>query len=147
MELNQRVWSRALSLVLVLAVLATAAALIYSAANPAVADRYTEFYVLGRDGRAGNYPATLAAGEEAEVLVGIVNREQENTAYRVEIVASGVEITGTDFIQLENGEKYEQPMRFRLDAPGPSQRVEILLYKQGLGEVYESLYLLVNVEG
>ncbi len=41
-------------------------------------ERFTEFYILGLEGKADNYPDELTVGEEGRVILGIVNHEHED---------------------------------------------------------------------
>ena len=137
--------SRALSVVLGLIILGAIAALIYVVMVPAPEDAFTEFYLLGPDGKAADYPARLKAGEEGKVSLVIVNRENETTSYRVEIKTGEVTADVLEPIVLEHGEQFEQPVTFTLNKPGDEQRVEFLLYKEGQSGIYDSLHLLVDV--
>jgi uncharacterized membrane protein len=135
---------RLLSAVLVLALLGAAAALIYHITSPPT-EKLTEFYILNAEGIAGDYPNQLDAGEEANLVLGIINREQATVTYRVDINIEGQTINILGPLTLGDGEKLEQPVTFTPDKPGENQKVEFLLYKQGQSDVLESLYLLVNV--
>ena len=46
-------------------------------------EQFTEFYILGVDGKAENYPKQAALGEPVELILGSVNREHVVTSYRV----------------------------------------------------------------
>jgi uncharacterized membrane protein len=131
----------------ILAILIALGILIYSMATPKAGERFTEFYILGPGGQAVDYPEKLMVGVEAEVIVGIINREQEAMTYRVAVVKEGVEINELGPITLEHNDRFERRIGFTLDKPGASQKVEFLLYKQGQSQVYKSLYLPVDVTG
>ena len=118
----------------------------YTIAHPPNPERYTEFYLLGPEGKAADYPEELAVGEEGRVVVGIVNREQAVLSYRLEIRANGVSTGGIEWVQLEPDQKWEEEAAFALDRIGDRQKVEFLLYRQDQDEVYESLYLWVDVD-
>jgi len=49
----------------------------YVIAVPKVGERFTEFYILGLNGKAMDYPSELKLGEGGKVIVGIANREHE----------------------------------------------------------------------
>ena len=70
------VWGRVLSIILALVILGALGALGHTIANPK-AKELTEFYILGLEGKAIDYPDELMVGEEGKVLMGIINREQE----------------------------------------------------------------------
>ena len=138
--------SKTLSVVLGLIILGAIAALIYVTIVPAPEDAFTEFYILGPDGKAADFPAQLEAGEEGTVILVIVNREHEMTSYRVETRIDGVTQSELGPIALEHGGRFERAVSFPPEKPGGEQKVEFLLYKQGQIAVYQSLYLWVDVE-
>lgn len=140
-------WNKVISAVLVIAVLGTIGALGYVLVTPNVEERFTEFYVFGPEGQAENYPEELAVGEEAEVIVGIINRERETATYRVEIVIGGVKSNEAGPMTLENDMKWEKELSFIPGVAGDKQKVEFLLYKNNdESEPYlKPLYLWINV--
>jgi len=138
--------NKVLSTVLILAILGALGTLAYIIATPEVGERFTEFYILGPEGKATDYPSELKVGEEARVLVGVVNRERETMSYRIEVRIDGVINNEVESIVLEHKEKLERIVTFTPDKPGERQKVEFLLYKQGQTKVYQSLYLWINVK-
>jgi len=138
--------NKVLSAVLILAILGALGTLAYIIATPEVGERFTEFYILGPEGKATDYPSELKVGEEARVLVGVVNRERETMSYRIEVRIDGVINNEVESIVLEHKEKLERIVTFTPDKPGERQKVEFLLYKQGQTKVYQSLYLWINVK-
>ena len=140
------VWDRVLSIILALAVMGALGMLGYTVAVPKTGERFTEFYILGLSGEAEGYPKLLALGEEGKVVVGIINREQEVVTYRVEVKIDLVIINEVGPVTLEHDEKWEKIAGFTPDRAGDKQRIEFLLYKQGQSEVYQGLYLWVNVQ-
>ena len=83
-------WDKALSAILIVSILAAVSVLGYTLATPKVGEKFTEFYVLGPGGEASGYPTDLLVGEEASVILGVINHEQEETSYLIEIVVDGV---------------------------------------------------------
>jgi uncharacterized membrane protein len=144
------------SLVIVVVIAVAIASLTYIVATPKVkvGEKFTEFYILGPDGRAENYPTELRVGEEGDVIVGIVNHEQENASYRVEIWIDGEQTTlwinGEARYEidagLENEEKWEEEVGFVPQKAGEKQKVEFVLYKEGEPYFKEPPYLWINVE-
>ncbi len=138
-------WDKALSLVLVVAILAAISVLGYVLATPKVGEKFTEFYILGPEGEAADYPTTLSVGEQAVVMLGIVNREQGIVDYRVEIVIDGTAFNEIGIITLENEGKWEELVTFSANHSGNDQKVEFLLYRDGQSEVYRSIHLWIDV--
>ena len=141
---GEGVLDRALSIILAVALLGALVALVYTLANPKV-DPFTEFYILGLDGKATDYPQELSVGETGKVLMGIINREQETATYWVEITINGVKNKKLGMVTLEDDEEWKQIVGFIPDKAGDNQKVEFLLYRQGYDGVYRSLHLWVNV--
>ena len=135
-----------LSVALVLIIFVTIAALTYSVAVPATGEKFTEFYVLNSEGKAADYPQNLAVGEKAQVIVGIVNREQEQVSYRLEVRINQLQTTDLGPLVLKQGEKWQETITVQPATAGNNQKVEFLLYKSGQSEVYRSVYILVNVK-
>lgn len=76
---------RALTVVLVISIISSMAALVYVVAVPNDGESYTEFYILGPDGKADGYPSNLTVGESASIIIGIANHENQVVEYTVEI--------------------------------------------------------------
>ncbi|MFC2002628.1 DUF1616 domain-containing protein [Chloroflexota bacterium] len=74
---------KVLSIILIAAVLGAIGTLGYVIATPNPGETFTEFYILGMEGKAENYPKELVVGEEQTVIVGIINREHESVIYRL----------------------------------------------------------------
>ncbi len=137
--------SKILSIIIAAIIIGAIVALIHTLTAPPV-DKFTEFYILGIEGKAVGYPKQLKVGEEARLILGISNQEQKAISYSVDIKIDGVMTGGLGPIALEHGEKFEQVVTFMPDKPGDEQKVEFLLYKLGESEVYESIHLWVSVQ-
>jgi uncharacterized membrane protein len=96
-QVRRFIWKRQtrfdkfLSVVLVLAIVGVIGTVGYLATHPKVGERFTEFYILGAEGKAVGYSTELKLGDRGELILGIVNHEQEKTSYRVEIMVDGIE--------------------------------------------------------
>jgi uncharacterized membrane protein len=138
--------NKIMSAVLILAILGAVATLIYAVFFQEPGDAYTEFYILGPGGKATDYPTQLKVGEDGKLTLVIVSEEREMTSYRVEIRIDGVLISELGQIVLEHGERFERDISFTPEKPGREQKVEFLLYNHRKSGIYDSLYLLVDVE-
>lgn len=76
---------RALSAILLLAIVAAVATTIYVVVVPKEGEKFTEFYILGEKGKAADYPTDLYAGKAASVIIGVGNHEYRNVTYIVEL--------------------------------------------------------------
>lgn len=138
--------SKALSIVLVAAILVAIGAIVYLVAVPHVGEKFTEFYVLGLDGKAEDYPREVKVGQEAKVILGMVSHEYENTSYRVEVTIDGLRDKEIGPIVLADKEKWEKQVSFTPTGVGENRKVEFLLYKGGQVEPYLSLRLWIDVK-
>lgn len=142
---SSKVLNNSLYIIIILAILGAITALIYITATPISREKFTEFYILGAEGKATDYPTQLNVGEEARLILGIGNQEQDVVSYRVEIKINGTVNGEAGPIILKHNEKSEQAVTFTPTSPGDEQKVEFLLYKEGQSDVYESLHLWIDV--
>ena len=137
---------RVLTVVLIVSILGAVGTLVYASTNPKIGERFTEFYILGLDGNATDYPKELMVGEEGKVIVGIVNQEHEDAVtYRVEITIDGADSGTIESLALDHDEKWEGEVIFIPEKAGEDQKVEFILYKNGEDEPYRSLHLWLDV--
>ena len=76
---------KVLTVILVISIIASIITLIYIIVTPKQGERFTEFYILGPGGKACDYPTKLRVGQEASIIIGIVNHEGRTVNYTVEI--------------------------------------------------------------
>ena len=136
---------RILLVLLAVAIIGAIGTLIYVVHIPETGERFTEFYILGPEGKAENYPGTFALGEEAKVTLGIVNHENEVTEYTIRIIIAGEKVREVGPITLADEEKWEQPVSFAPKKVGEDQLVEFRLYKGGSPNVDQAPRLWIDV--
>jgi uncharacterized membrane protein len=134
---------RVLAGVLALVMIAAVGILAYVLVTPNEKERFTEFYLLGTEGRMTDYPAELAAGETATVRLVIVSYERRPTSYRVEMQIDGAARREIGPVTLGHEEEWQQEVLVTPTDTG-NQKVEFLLYKDNAREVYRSLSLLIE---
>jgi len=76
---------KALTVILIIAIISSIATLGYVITHPKPGEKFTEFYILGPNGKAADYPTKLFVGENATVILGIANHEYRNVTYYVEV--------------------------------------------------------------
>jgi uncharacterized membrane protein len=76
---------KALIVILIVVIIITLATFVYVAITSKPVKTYTEFYLLGPDGRVLDYPKDLNKGENATVSIGITNHEDLTMEYTIEI--------------------------------------------------------------
>jgi len=74
-----------LTIIMVVAILSSVVALAYMVVVPRGGEKFTEFYILGPNGKASDYPHNLTIGQNASVIVGIANHEQRQVQYFVQL--------------------------------------------------------------
>lgn len=134
-----------LSILLIVILGVAICATVFIAIYPHPSEPFTELYLLGPSGKASGYPTNLSLGQNATVVVGVINRENAEVSYR--LVADFNNTTfATKSFTLANNEKWEQPLSFTATQPGASQKVTFDLFKGSDANVYRSVYLLVAVK-
>ncbi|ASJ08363.1 hypothetical protein A3L11_03595 [Thermococcus siculi] len=76
---------KALTVFLIIAILASIGTLGYVITHPKPGETFTEFYILGPGGNATDYPTDLRVGQNGTVIIGIVNHEHRNVTYYVQM--------------------------------------------------------------
>ena len=168
----QRRTHRALQIVLIIVILGVLGTLGYLITRLNVSDKITEFYALGVNDQATDYPSDfiMENGQVVSVVYGslstvyteqwgtltlsIVNHEGQDMTYSVTMDIDGTQV-GIPFqggtvdtigpITLKPEEKWEQEIGIEPQHPGSNQEVEIFLYKDGGAEPYLNLDLWINV--
>lgn len=136
---------KALNVVLAISVIAAVSTLIYTAANPKPGEKFSEFYILGAEGIADDYPEEIVLGENGWVTVGIVNREYTTAVYSVEVLIQGQKTATLGPVELKHEEKHESRVTFTPQNAGENQKVEFILYKDSSNEGYLDLHIWIDV--
>ena len=146
MELKRTGWDidRVLTVILLIAIIVSVCLVVYVIVTPKQGEKFTEFYMLGINGMADEYPTKLTVGEDGTLIIGVVNHEYADVSYRLDVKLNGT-IIHTEQIDLAHDETWEEPFTFKATVKGDNQKLEPLLYKEGSDEVHRSLNLWVNV--
>ena len=133
-----------LTVILIISIIVAIGMTVYVIVTPKEGEKFTEFYILGMNGTASEYPTEVMAGEVAGVIIGVVNHEYSNRTYSLKVKINET-VVGERSIYLMHNETWEEPFEFNLNETGEDQKLEFLLYIQGVDEVYRSLHLWVDV--
>lgn len=117
---------------------------------------YTEFYILGPEGKADNYPTDYVLGENGTVIVGIVNHEQKPVNYTMEIRLEDTSLPlppDKEYISLEDNETWEKAVTITPLFEGTHMALDFSLYKEGEKNIvegglctpYRGAFLWINV--
>ena len=144
-NLGQSKLDKILFLILIASVIGSSITLAYVSMNSRIGERFTEFYLLGSNGLAFDYPTTLMLGDEGPLIIGIINHEYENTTYRIVVNFNDRQIYDYHVFLIDT-EMWETPFTFQATLKGENQKLEFLLYKEQQIKVYRTLNLLVTVK-
>jgi uncharacterized membrane protein len=112
---------------------------------PKPGEHFTEFYVLGPEGLAENYPREAVVGQPVTVTVGIANHEGVPAEYRLVVISEEYLIGQAEPVRLEPGETDERPVSFVPMVAGDDVQVVFWLYREGVEGSYRSLRLWLKV--
>ncbi len=76
---------KVLTVILIVSILVSIGALVYVIVTPKPGEKFTEFYILGPQEKAADYPTKLRIGQNGTVIIGIANHEYRTVNYTVEI--------------------------------------------------------------
>jgi uncharacterized membrane protein len=117
----------------------------YFISTPKV-ERFTEFYLLGSEGKTEGYPTQLILGENGTVVIGVVNHEYEETTYNIVIRLDNESIATITDIKLGSEEKWERNFTFTPQNTGDKMKLDFSLYRTGMDEPYQNVYLWIAVK-
>jgi uncharacterized membrane protein len=133
-----------LSIILILSVILAITTTAYVIVKPKQGEKFTEFYLLGPNGKASNYPNNLTTGQHGNLTIGVVNHEYATMNYQLVVTVNNTTLKN-ETIRLQNNAKMEIPFNFTAGPPG-QRKLEFLLYKSPNSKnVYRSLHLWLNV--
>ena len=142
---KQSKMDKILTAALIASIIVAIGALVYVISTPKAGEKFTEFYILGEEGKAEGYPRKLMAGESTYVILGIVNHEHEPTTYTTRVLIGNQQANSIGPVTLENKEKWEKKIDFTPTQSGENVKVQFLLYKGNQSDPYYNLHLWIDV--
>ncbi|MCQ1535078.1 DUF1616 domain-containing protein [Methanosarcina sp. KYL-1] len=140
---------RILTIILVLSILASVVALVYVTVVPKEGEHFTEFYILGPEGMATNYPTRYTLGESGTVIIGIVNHEYRTVNYNLEVRLENRSLPLPEnmrHVSLDHNMTWEEPLTITPPFEGKDMSLEFLLFNESEKEVpNRDLRLWINV--
>jgi uncharacterized membrane protein len=136
---------RLLTVVLTLLILASILIIVYVIVVPKEGERFTEFFILGENKTAADYPEMILPAENYPMYIGIENHEYRNITYTIETWGMIMEfdsMTNTSRIMaidplwqhsltLTNNETTNIPYNLSVGKTGYN-RVEFLLFNESV---------------
>lgn len=107
---------------------------------------YTEFYLLGEQGQAQDYPREVTQGGEIQVRVGVENHEGTATTYRIAAVLDQTVLSQNDGFILQPNQVYIEDMILRIDTPASDASIQLLLFRADETTPYRTLRLWLRVD-
>ncbi|KKG14547.1 hypothetical protein EO98_06335 [Methanosarcina sp. 2.H.T.1A.6] len=140
---------RAISMLLVISILASLGSLAYVIGNPREGEAFTEFYILGPDRIAENYPTNYTLGDSGTVVVGITNHEYRTVDYTMEIRLENRSLPlpeNQKYVNLDRDVSWKEPVTFTPPFEGKNMKLEFLLFNETEKSVpYRNVHLWINV--
>ena len=135
--------NRILSVVVTLSILTAVLATAYVIVVPKEGERFTEFFILGENQKAANYPEMIITGQSYPLYVGVGNHEYRNITYTIETwgvfmesdnVTNTSRITAMDpldrlSVTLAHNETLVVPYNLSVEKTGYN-RVDFLLFNE-----------------
>jgi uncharacterized membrane protein len=142
-------FDRMLSVVLVIAILASVAVASYVLVMPKPDEHFTEFYLLGANNTLSNYTTQYKVGTPNPVKVVIVNDEGRNVTYNLVISANNStqrDVVYSAEVAIPNGQQWEKEIDLALNQLGDNVKLDFSLYADHTtADPYRDAHLWVNV--
>jgi uncharacterized membrane protein len=114
-------------------------------ARPKRQQPFTDFYVLGPEGRLERYPSKIKSGEQALVNLVVANREGQDQKYTVDVRWDGETVETLGPMEVPAGDEWSTPVTLKPSTVGNNQIVEFILKKNGTDDTYLLLRLWIDV--
>ena len=136
---------RILTVILVISIIMSVSVLAYVVVTPKQGEKFTEFYILGPEGMADNYPINFSVGQTGNLIVGVVNHEYETVNYTVDLILANETLKSLR-LQLKHNGTWEQDVEFTPDHIGNNSKLILFLYRNdNFTEPYRSLHLWLDI--
>lgn len=143
------IFNTALSAALIIILLVSLCATIYMISVASHSDPFTEFYLLGPNGKADNYPRDFNISEPEPVIVGVVNHEYKDMDYDLVVMLENDtqkhKLYEERILLADNAAWLKQ---ISIDPPvnGSKMKLDFQLFANGNMTVpYRDCYLYINV--
>jgi uncharacterized membrane protein len=149
MENSESKLDRALTAFLILSILLSVATLAFVVVSPKEGEHFTEFYLLGPQGKADNYTTEYTLGQSGTLIVGIVNHEYRTINYTMEVMLENKSLPlpeNMKHITLAHNNTWEEPVTLIPPFEGQRMKLEFLLYNETDKSIpYRDLHLWIDV--
>jgi uncharacterized membrane protein len=138
-----------LRIFLAISVLMLVGTVAYLSIVPHEREPFTEFYILGSDGKADNYTTEYVQGESGTVIIGVTNHEHRTVNYTLDVRLENESLPlpeNLKNIQLEDNTTMEEPLEITPSVEGENMELQFLLFNETEKDIpYRDLRLWINV--
>jgi len=136
---------KVLNVILILSIIISIIMLLYVIITPKQGEKFTEFYILGDNGKAEGYPKDLESGKNISVIIGIVNHEYVTLNYTLKISLDNDTLSEI-YVPLMHNMTWEKKVFFTPEKTGTDLKLGFFLYKENNFTMpYRDLHLWVAV--
>jgi uncharacterized membrane protein len=136
---------KVLAWILILSIVLAIGMMIFVITTPKIGEKFTEFYILGQNGKAENYPSQLKYGSNVNIFVGVTNHEYARVNYTIKVALDTEILNETSFI-LDHNNTWDNYISFAPDKEGTEMELEFWLFKEDdFTSPYRDLHMWVNV--
>ncbi len=140
---------KSLTAILIICIVLSIAVTAYVIAVPKQGEKFTEFYILGSNGKADNYPTKFFTGDTKPVIVGIANHEYRDVPYDL-VISLNDSVRNNqlyaEHITVNDNQTWEKLINITPDRTGTNMELEFLLYTDGnMTAPYRECHLWINV--
>ena len=86
---NSKITDKVLTAVLLLLMVLSVSVIAYVIVFPQYGEKFTEFYILGPNGKAENYTTSYHLGDSGKFIIGVTNHELQDESYNVLVQLMG----------------------------------------------------------
>ena len=142
-------FDRMLSVVLIIAIMASVAVASYALATPKPGEHFTEFYLLGANDTLGNYTTNYTVGIPSPATVVIVNHEARDVTYNLVVSENNSTqhaVIYSEPVVISDGQQWQKQIDLVPTLPGDNVKLDFALYADHTAaEPYRDVHLWVNV--
>lgn len=140
---------KTLNIFLAVSILVLVGAVAYVTIIPHEQEPFTEFYILGPEGKADNYTTEYIQGESGTVIIGVANHEHRAVNYTLDVRLENKSLALPEnlrHIRLEDNTTLKEPLEITPSIKGRNMELQFLLFNDTESEIpYEDLRLWINV--
>jgi uncharacterized membrane protein len=142
-------FDRTLSVVLIIAIMASVAVASYALATPKSGEHFTEFYLLGANDTLGNYTTNYTVGTPSPATVVIVNHEARDVTYNLVVSENNSTqhaVIYSEQVVISDGQQWQKQVDLVPTLPGDNVKLDFALYADHTtADPYRDVHLWVNV--